>query len=283
MSFVALKRDIAEGGFNVFEGFKQSYIAKKEKGVVTLAKNACPHRGFKLKDCDGYGPIKCQYHGQRFEWKSALTHHEFGEFIFAPEFLGASQVLKDLSEKIGEQFGEHKQFVKAPFHLWMQNTADPNHLNSIHKDSFSKLFDGNRPENVYISEFESSYTMRIKDEAVERYKKHFDQASDWFFHYLAFPNLSVTSFLDVFYSIETANPVEGGCEVTTRFFTGKDIKPNKLLNRMALDANIKILGEDKCLVETWASGYRYEADTKWLPGEARIKRYCDEIRARGLE
>lgn len=281
--YVCLKRDIPEGGYVTFDLFGDALIAKKDKDTITLAKNSCKHRGFKVATCAGRGTIKCQYHGQRFEYEKRYTHHEFGEFVFAPKFLAGSKILTDISAEIGEEFGSHTQAVKAPFHLWMQNTADPNHLTTAHKDSFSKLFDGTRPEDVYISEFESSYRMRIKDDVVERYSRHFPGASSYFFHALGFPNLSVTSFLDVFYSVESVQPdANNDSKVVTRFFMRKGLKPG-LLSKIALEANIKILKEDKELVERWAQGYSYEPNTKWLPGEDRIKRYADEIRARGLE
>jgi hypothetical protein len=283
MSYLCLKRDIKDGEYGVFDAMGESYIIKNDKQKLTLARNKCKHRGFKVADCAGRGSIKCKYHGQRFEFEGRLAHHEFGEFVFTPEYLGRSDFLAKISSEIGEEFGSHTQEVNAPFHLWMQNTADPNHLFTAHKDSFSKLFDNARPENVYISEYESSYTMRIKDEAVERYAKHFGEVSDSFTHYLGFPNLSVTSFLGVFYSVESAVPnMVGGSRITTRFFIKRGIKPN-LLAKLALEANVKILQEDKELVEHWAKGYKYDPQTKWLPGEERIKRYADEIRARGLE
>jgi phenylpropionate dioxygenase-like ring-hydroxylating dioxygenase large terminal subunit len=282
VSFLCLARDIKEGAHEVFDLFGESYIAKKEKGKITVGENRCSHRGMRVANCGGKGPIKCQYHGQRFNYDRPVFHHEFGEFVFVPTYLGQSQPLKDISPLIGEEFGRHEQFVKAPFHLWMQNTADPNHLTYAHKESFAKLFDGHRPESVYISEFESSYTMRIKDDVVDRYRKHFAECGTDFYHYLAFPNLSVTSFLGIFYSVESANPLDSGCLVTTRFFIRQGLKPG-LLAKLALEANQKILSEDKDLVEKWAEGYRYDPMTNWLPGEDRIKRYADEIRSRGLE
>lgn len=282
MSYVCLKRDIKEGEYNVFESFDGPIIIKNDKDRLTVAKNSCRHRGFKVASCAGRGSIKCQYHGQRFEFEKRYAHHEFGEFIFTPSFLGDSKALVKISEELGEEFGSHEQFVKAPFHLWMQNTADPNHLTTAHKESFSKLFDGSRPENVYVSEFESSYTMRIKDDVVERYQKHFSNAGTDFYHYLAFPNLSITNFLNVFYSVEYANPVDAGSIVRTRFFVRKGLRAG-LLGRIALEANKKILAEDKDLMERWALNYKYvPSETKWLPGEERIRRYADEIASRGL-
>jgi len=282
MSYLCMKRDIKEGEYATFSLFGDEVIAKNGKGKITVAKNACKHRGFKVASCAGRGPIKCQYHGQRFEYENALRHHEFGEFIFVPSYLGSSSVLSSISEEIGEEFGSNEMTVQAPFHLWIQNTADPNHLATAHKNSFSKLFDGNRPENVYLSEFESSYTMRIKDEVVDRYREHYPECSDHFTHILGFPNLSVTSFLGVFYSVEYANPSALGSHVKTRFFARKGLSPG-FLCRVALESNKKILQEDKALVEAWAINYKYNPNTQWLPGEARIKRYADEIRARKLE
>lgn len=282
MSYLGLKRDIKDGEYEVFDLFDQSYIAKKDQGKLTIAENKCQHRGYKVRTCAGSGPIKCQYHGQRFTFANHIRHHEFGEFIFAPHYLGSSKIITEISSLIGEEFGSYRQFLAAPFHLWIQNTADPNHLFTAHSDSFAKLFDKSQPENVYLSEFESSYTMRIKDEVVDRYKKHYPMASDAFTHIIGFPNLSITSFLDIFFSVESANPVQGGCDVYTRFFMRDGIKPS-FLSRLALESNKRILMEDKDLVEEWAVGYKYNPDTNWLPGEARIKRYADEIRSRGLE
>lgn len=282
MSYLCLKRDIKDGEYVTHSLFGDEIIAKNDKGKFTIAQNSCRHRGFKVASCAGRGPIKCKYHGQRFEYEKRYTHHEFGEFLFVPTYLGVSKILPEISEQIGEEFGSHTMIVKAPFHLWIQNTADPNHLTTAHKDSFSNLFDGTRPENVYISEFESSYTLRIKDEVVDRYRKHYADCSDVFYHAMAFPNLSVTSFLSVFYSVESANPSPEGCEVITRFFMRRGLKPD-LLGKVALESNIKILQEDKALVEAWAQNYKYDPNTQWLPGETRIKRYADEIRSRQLE
>lgn len=286
MSYLCLKRDIPEGGYEVVEGFSGSYLVQKKQGKISIAKNECPHRGFRLADCGGKGAIKCKYHGQRFEFQSVLSHREFGEFLFLPEYLGESKALGELSKGIGDQFGEYRQSVKAPFHLWIQNTMDPNHLTTAHKDSFSKLFEGTRPESVYLSEFESSYTMRIKDEVVERYEGHFGALSSGdFYHYMGFPNVSVTSFLGVFYSIESVVHKPGaGCVVNTRFFkkAGETSKKSDLLARVALEANIKILQEDKALVEKWAETHKPKKEVKWMQGEERIRRYQDELFAREL-
>jgi len=285
MSYLCLKRDIIEGEYGVFEAMGESYIAKKEQGKITVARNACSHRGMRVADCAGKGAIKCKYHGKRFGFEGRVAHYEFDEFIFAPSYLGSSKVLPGISGEIGEEFGRHEQFVKAPFHLWIQNTSDPNHLGYVHKDSFANLFESDKPENVYLSEFESSYTMRVRDDVVERYRKHFKEAigpTD-FHHIIGFPNLSVTRFLGVFYSVESANPVADGCRVVTRFFLRTGLKAPPALIDMALEDNKKVLLEDKEAVERWAIGYKYDPNTQWLPGEERIKRYCDEIRARELE
>jgi phenylpropionate dioxygenase-like ring-hydroxylating dioxygenase large terminal subunit len=279
-----LTRDINEGEYKTFELFGEHVIAKREKGKLVVAKNSCKHRHFKVAEGCGKGPIKCQYHGQRFNYEKQYIHHEFGEFVFLPQFLGKSELLTKLDD-IGEEFGSSEMEVKAPFHLWIQNTADPNHLGTIHKTSFSKLFDNSRPENVYLSEFESSYSMRLKDEVSDKYKKYVTNeamADMGWFHYLGFPNLSVTSFMGIFYSVEYANPAPIGCVVNTRFFVAKNSKVPKLLKSMALEANIKILLEDKELVEKWAHGYQYDGSEQWMNGEDRIKRYCDELKARGF-
>lgn len=283
MSFVCLRRDLKEGEWNTFKSFKNELIATVKQDKVVLSKNQCKHRGFKVAEGCGKGMIKCPYHGQRFDFDRKVNHYEMGEFVFQPMFLNQSKELVRITDELGEEFGRNCMTVYAPFHLWMQNTADPNHLQTAHKKSFAQMFDNHRPENVFISEFESSYTMRIKDEVVERYQKHFPEASSDFYHYLGFPNLSVTSFLGVFYSVEWAEPLgDDKCEVTTRFFARAGAKRNTLLERMALEANKELLDEDRLLVEDWSRSWSNSTECQWLPGEERIKAYTRQLLARGL-
>lgn len=286
MSFVCLKSDVAEGEWKTFNSFGEELIVTRQDGQFIVAKNSCKHRGFKVASGCGKGSIKCQYHGQRFGFEKKIKHYEFGDFIYSPGYLGNSEPLKMISEYIGDQFGSTELYVKAPFHLWMQNTADPNHLTTIHKKNFANLFDSHIPGDVYVSEFESSFTMRIKDETIEKYEKYCDKNSPYFkagwSHYLGFPNLSVTSFLGLFFSVETAEPIPQGCIVKTRFFTAKNSKVPSLLKTLAMDANKKILVEDQDLVEKWAVNYKYTDDCVWLPGEQRIRAYAKEISSRGL-
>lgn len=283
-----MKRDVPEGGWKTFETFGSGeLIAKKPDGKLMVAKNLCRHRGYKVAEGCGKGPITCKYHGQRFNYESQVHVVEMGEFVFLPGYLGASKILRDFSESLGEEFGSFKQTVKAPFHLWMQNTADPNHLSTTHKKSFASLFDGHRPERVWIEEYESSYSMKLKDETLERYSKYADTDSKWFkeefFHGLVFPNLSVTSFLGVFFSVESANPRrDGSTEVETRFFVGRNSKAPKLLRRIALENNKQILLEDKELIEKWAMTYRDIEMQSFLPGDERIKAYLAQVKDRGL-
>jgi phenylpropionate dioxygenase-like ring-hydroxylating dioxygenase large terminal subunit len=231
----------------------------------------------------GKGTIRCPYHGQRFDYEHKVRHHEFGEFVFLPSFLGASKFLSEFS--VADEFCEMRTPVKAPFHLWIQNTMDTHHLNAIHGKTFGKLFDSQLPENVNISEFESSFTVRIKDEICDKYAKYGDPDSDLFksgwTHYMGFPNLSVTSFLGIFQSVESVEPTpDGGCMVSTRFFAGPKVP--KLLKQMAMTANHAILNEDAAIVERWARSYKQGSECEWLPGESRISAYAQEIKARGL-
>jgi len=70
--------------------------------------------------------------------------------------------------------------------------------------------------------------------------------------------------------------------VETRFFTGKGVSVPRLLKTMSLDASLRILQEDRELVEAWAKNYKLTGGERWLPGEDRIRRYANEIVVRGL-
>ncbi len=184
--------------------------------------------------------------------------------------------LHAIGNDLGKEFGWHEMQVKAPFHLWIQNTADPNHLKTIHGETFAKLFRDFIPHEEKISEdrMVSSYRMNVKYDIAKRYMKYKtkDFRSD-FFHMIVFPHLSITSFLNIFYSIETAVQDGEWTNITTRFFTSKNANIPKLLCKMALEANIKVLEEDRFIVNWWAEGQYEKIPSVILPGENRIHEY----------
>lgn len=281
MSYICLKRDIAENEHQVVEGFSGSFILKKQNNSILVAKNECQHRGLKVTDCGGKGPLRCKMHGQRFDFKPALRHHEFGEFIFAPEWLGASEKLTDISTKVGEEFGSFTETLKAPFHLYVQQSMDLNHIPVVHPTTSNRHFYNLIPESVYLSEFESSFEIRVLDETVQKFQNIFKTSSEYMTQIMGFPNLMVTNFLDVFITVSSVKQIGDQSEVYSRFFWGKDVEPNTLLAKKMIEEAKRVFEEDRPVIETWAKSPKH-TDVQWMPNETRIKRYVDELIARGF-
>ena len=283
MSYLCLKRDIKEGEYNVFEGFDgQSYLVQKSQGRITVAENRCPHRGFRLADCGGKGSIRCKLHGQRFDFKTQSNHYEFGEFIFLPAFLGRSELLTDLSTQIGEEITAITTKVSAPFHLFIQYRAD---IRTI-KQFSGKMLDSTEPEDVYISEFESAYTLRVSDEVKGSCKRNLGVESGDYRHILAFPSLSISCLRGAFTIVESVVPEGKHSTVKTRIFAAPGVGQDALSQhfKSIVDETTERLGESAKKVEEWARNYSFiPSSIKWLPGEQHIKRYAEEIQARGLE
>lgn len=286
MNYLCLTRDIPEGKFKCFEQHGRKLVAKKSDGFITVADNICAHRSFKVAEGEGALPIKCPYHGHPFDFESELSTLVSGEFVFCGEPKGSAVPGAYPKMILGEQFGESRMFVKAPFHLWMQNTADPNHLRTVHPETFHKLFANTIPKKVIILGKTSAYCLDVAPEIVNKYSRWADPESelfkDGFCHSLCFPHLSATSFLGCFFSVETALPVGKGCEVHTRFFVAKDSKLPDLMKNMAMTNNRQILEEDRLLVERWAETYQNHQNVKWMPGEERIAAYVDQLERSGM-
>jgi len=282
VSFIGLKRDIKEGEYAIYSMFGHELIVKNENNKFVVAKNACKHRGYQVACKPGRGSIKCPHHGQRFEFERKYSHHEFGEFLFLPTFIGASKHLSQISNDIGQEISSIKTTVAAPFHLWVQHAMDTNAGQSAHPDSWTKTYDSGRAENVYLSEYESSHMIRINDETVDKAQKDYAQATSDLINYMAFPNLSVTSYCGVIYLVDSVIPKAKGCDLVSRMFlkAGLDLKP---FAKKQVDAHSKVVEHQAKLVEAWAHNYSYSPDeTQWLAGDERIKRYVDELIARGL-
>lgn len=286
-AYLFLKRDIEPLEFMPFKSVNDHLIAARGDNIW-VSKNVCPHRGMRVADECGKLPLKCQYHGRKFEWDRGLNLAIFGEMVFYIEDarvnLTGNSYLAEIGNDLGEEFGHYKMNVAAPFQLWVQNTADPNHLPTVHKANFSALFSGLTPFQVQMGENSSSYKMPINAAIMEQYRAMRSEPSvfgDGFFHMLVFPHLSITSFLGVFYSIETATPIDDKyCQVHTRFFVSKKANVPGLLKRLALKSNIQVLKEDRDLITKLASSTAVkDHDPKWMPGEERIKHYCDHMEA----
>ena len=228
-------------------------------------KRICPHRGF------GTAEEFCPYHGLN------LTRPCFPVAISTPIGKFDSKIMYNIEEQLGEEFSSFTQLVKAPFQLWMQNTCDFWHLKTIHKD-FSNSFTGS-PYDIQISACKkfSSHRIKVRPEVIDRYKTVLGRQdlTDNFLHIMRAPEVSYTNFLDVFFSIEVATPINHkSCWVTTRFFTSnKYRRPPSALLMAARKANEKILEEDAQLCEKWALSNHLPE--QWFPYEERIKAYLE--------
>lgn len=233
----------------------------------------CAHRGHPIVDG------KCPYHG--------LAHPAPPSCFVEPKKIERTDALSDLvdlTREMGEPFGAVRQAVKAPFWLWMQNTADFRHLKTVHGRGFSRLFVG-EPYDVTISQDlrHSSHRIKIRPELLRRYEDMgLKPTRDHFLHFLAFPALSMTSFMGVFYSREVAYGTgKDQCVVSTTFYKRKDADiPQGVLNS-AMISNRQILKEDKELCEMWAPSAIVSGN--WLPGEERVAAYCKLLKEAGFE
>ncbi len=150
---------------------------------------------------------------------------------------------------------------------------DPNHLKTVHGD-FHLQFESSKPLDISFSkDFRfSSYKLPIKKDIIKRYQYLTGDAVDpCFYHYFAYPNLSYTSFLNIFFSKEEVVPMMSGCLVKTEFFLRLNAQAPDSLVGSAVEANVKLLCEDKKICEEWAPHYKVTGN--WLPGEERIRAY----------
>lgn len=287
--FVGLTRDIPEGHHKSYDLFDEHLLVKNTGGKFTLHDNKCPHRGFKMVDGCESGEIVCPYHGRKFDPNaSAHSVDVQGELIFmAPPETSYEDRIPDLP--LGEEFGANKMTVNAPFYLWVQNTADHNHLKYVHPDTFHRLFSSSTPTYVHIGKYMSYHHLQVEPDTVTRYRElckiNPELGSDKFTHYLLYPHLSITSFLGIFFSIETAIPHpddDNKCVVHTRFFTNKDLEVPQLLKSLALTNNMKILAEDRQLMNRWAESYDISYLPRWMSGESRIRHYMEFLNKAGM-
>lgn len=269
MMYLCLKRDIPNGRYLVVDVGAHSIVVKNESDNFTAALNMCEHRGFKV--CQGVGfsdNIHCPYHGRKFDFKRTFKLHFRNEAIF----IGEKETQTEFPE-LGPEFGSYLMRVKAPASMWMQNTADPNHLATVHKNTFNDIFESHIPFDEKFEEYGSEYKLKVKDGIVESYRKY-GAKNETFTHTLIYPYLSLTNFLGIFFSVETANwiPRDGESEIKTRFFLEPDSKVPHLLQKAAKENNLNILDEDKYIVERWADSYMNK-EVPWMDGEKRIQHY----------
>lgn len=226
----------------------------------------CPHRGFPIAENESF----CRYHGfsQPFDcrlFESCWPHpNNYDDCI-----------MEWIYSNLGEQFHSVEQKVRAPWYLWMQNTADFLHVPHVHAGGFAEQFSSTIPFDVRISSdmANSSHRLMVKKSIRLSYElmlgKKLSEYS--FAHVLKYPNLSITSFLDVFYSLESAHAEDGGCVVKTKFYLSNKNPAPRALIRSAILANERTLEEDRVAMETWALGYRETGN--WLNGEGRVRAF----------
>lgn len=304
MRYLCLSRDAEEGKVRLVLGQDGcGYLVSRGKDWRLLVdSNACPHRGFPLLSAENtltYPlmapelPIKCRYHGHVFTPRGSVPAFEhlgmcFLGFPNSVEPLTPEQELAITS--IGREYQNVQTFVQAEIQLWMRNTMDPNHLDTVHRPGFADCFaPKTRPINVRISGTGnvSSYEMPVLPAAAEQFllEKTFHPG---FFHMTLFPGLSITNYLGILCSVETAvpnlRPAQWGCIVTTRYFLNAGVSfPDRLEEKVlqVLRAkNCDILREDKMVCEEWVKGDcspKQVAEYN-LPGEERISAYVQRWR-----
>lgn len=283
MKYLCLTRDLpAKGDFRTMhaDGIGSVVVITKE-GHPVVAKNECRHRGFQVCEKEfGALPIDCPYHGQRFFFEKKTQAFVLNDFVFLESI---EKMLPPAIKaiRLGEEFFEKQMVVGCSRSMWLQNTMDCNHLEYVHKDGFANVFAERYPIHMGTIEGHSSFhELLVKPEIVEFYRKHCDvprgtnlYAPERFTHSVVGPNLSITTFLGIFVSVETIQPLEGGCIVNTRFFTTTGVTVSKHLLRAARVANERILEEDKDICDRWALGNPEKKDVVWMSGEERIRQY----------
>lgn len=233
----------------------------------------CPHRGHVMAEG------RCPYHGLCLPvGKDSFAKP--GRTISAasspfPPF--DDSAMDTLCDDMGPMFSSNDMLVAAPWFLWMQNTMDFNHLKTVHK-TFGSQFDPDAvPCDIHVSEDwkDSSYRIPVRKDVHKSYERICGKSlPPYFFHATNFPALSVTSFLNVFYSVETVKDVDGATMVSTKFFeSARNRLPKSLLNQAA-KSNLALLLEDKAIMESWATTYHLRRDKNWLPHEQRIQIFC---------
>lgn len=232
-------------------------------------KQICPHRGFPLSE-NG----TCQYHG----WPKCRFSEEL-----SPDAPFDYSLFDEFEDDIGHNFYTVDLFVKAPYFLWMQNTMDPNHLKTVHRNGFAnKFYDDPFPYDVSFSPDKriSSYKIDVHRHIVSKFERLAKaELPGYFYHASSFPYTSMTSFLGVFHSIEIVTPVKvdppNSCLVQTKFFSSKKNKIPSLFYELAKKSNLELLEEDRRICEEWAKTYNKHTTRNWLKGEERIRAYVE--------
>lgn len=264
---------------------KSYYVIRKEKSV-TLSPNTCPHRGFPLLMAGEKKrlPISCALHLTR-ALPVPVVAREKGGMILLKEGASTTEYwLGKIVDEMGDEFHREERWVTARPEVWLWGTMDPNHLKTVHPDGFSNSFASLPPvtEQVELEPKGSSYALKLSTEVVDQYRKLLktDAVDPYFRHYVLYPNLSVSSFLGVFLTFETAQLSNARTQVLTRLFTAKRFTVPKKLIESAIEGTKTILDEDAASCGRWALGNPFSPPSHWLQGEERAKAYWDYLAAR---
>lgn len=228
----------------------------------------CPHRGYQIEDGK-----PCGYHALiPNNACRAFINHDLPTFAYDPN------LFKDILFDLGDKFLTVEQEVKAPWFRWIENTMDFHHVKNVHKD-FNEQLEGT-PFDIRIGadKKNSSHRINVNKEKAHRFERIIGEPLDkTFLHILEYSRLSITSFMGILYSLETAVSNGQDCCVVTNFYLSKKRPvPPALVSRIS-EANVQILKEDKELVEKWAPTACNTGN--WLPFEQRIRAFNECLKA----
>lgn len=263
--FIGLEDDFPES-MNCRIG---DYIVKKESHGIYIGSALCPHRGMPFIECGkaAYN-LTCPYHGLPFKPDEELN--SFSQLIFNGSVGDGWKFLSQTLSNLGQLFQTEIHTVQCSPQVWMENTMDFGHVAQIHKAGFADLFVGN-PYDVVIGHQHSMWSLQVAQSAKDSLKGYANPDS-CFKHFVAYPNLSITTFLDLFISIETVIPNLNACNVHTRYFLAKDREIPANLLRAAIKANQTLLKEDRDLCEALQPTYD-STSSLYLAFEQRIKAF----------
>lgn len=284
--FLGLKNEFPDFA-TPFKGFGHDIVIVNESGGLFWAENTCSHMGTrfcseKIKD---HQSISCPYHGRpigEFEpldvWENFvfLKSDKSVSWVKGPIERVIMESLRFIDEDIGECFQTEFTTGKFPFYLWMQNTMDPGHLKTVHSD-FSSVI-APRPQTVLFEEggVLSSYILPVKKAAEDSFSSRVKNNSfPYFRHISVAPNLSVSSFMNIIYSIESVIQDGEWSFVTTRYFTPKNVDVPAHILKASIAGHKKILDEDRAICEKVAK--TYHPPLVFDPGEERIQHYLEAV------
>lgn len=134
--------------------------------------------------------------------------------------------------------------------MWMENVLDFNHVEYVHKNTLAKSFEkpGHYDELLLYKEGDSYATTKVNSKNIRGLLKRVDipEENKFFKHAVIGKNLSITSFCDVFFSVER---VEDGV-ARTHYLVIPELKEETKFLSYVYDQNKKLLQEDVAMLNT---------------------------------